>query len=178
MDNTTMNYKDLTLGIDVLKKYNRLCKRITKLWHKYSEEKPKPLEICLIKNYKYYGALHPEYMLCEYSNLGEESSEPWTELNGESETYSPDYSEYWISISEIEDIIGSLFSEIEDNMELGEKYSCDECGRENDHPNTIFYKKDNKIYCVCCVYDYLTTHKELQELTIEQALKKEGFIRI
>lgn len=136
-------------------------------WHKYSEEKPKPLEVCLIKNCMYCGSPQLQYMLCEYSNLGEESSEPWTELNGEAETYGPNYSEYWISVSEIED-----------SMELEEKYTCDECGRENDHPNTIFYKKNNKIYCVCCVYDYLITHKELQALTIEQALKKEGFVRI
>lgn len=139
-------------------------------WHKYSEEKPKPLEVCLIKSYydkQKFGESKPQYMLCKYSYLGEESEEPWTELNGEAETYGPNYSEYWLSVSEIEDC-----------MELEEKHICDECGRENDHPNTIFYKKNNKIYCVCCVYDYLTTHKELQELTIEQALKKENFVRI
>ena len=74
-------------------------------WHKYSEEKPNPLEICLIKNHLYYGMDKPEYLLCEYSNLGEESSEPWTELNGEAESYGQKYSEYWISISEIEENI-------------------------------------------------------------------------
>ena len=139
-------------------------------WHKYSEEKPKPLNVCLIKSYydkQKFGESKPQYMLCEYSYRGEESEEPWTETSGEGETYGPDYSEYWISVSEIED-----------SMKLEEKYTCNECGRENDHPNTIFYKKNNKIYCVCCVYDYLTTHKELQELTIEQALKKECFVRI
>lgn len=138
-------------------------------WHKYPEEKPKPLEVCLIKNCIYRGSPQLQYMLCEYSNLGEESSEPWTELNGEAGPYGPEFSEYWVSISEIED-----------SMELSEKYICDECGRENDHPNIniIFYKKNNKIYCSCCVYNYLVTHKELQELTIEQALKKEDFVRI
>ena len=102
-------------------------------WHKYSEEKPKPLEVYLIKYFydkNKFGESKPQYMLCKYSNLGEESSEPWTELNGEAETYWPDYSEYWLSVSEIEDC-----------MELEEKYICDECGRENDHPNTLFYKK-------------------------------------
>ena len=72
-------------------------------WHRYSEEKPKPLEVCLIKNYKYRGSPILQYKLCEYSYLGEESEEPWTETSGEGETYGTDYSEYWISVSEIED---------------------------------------------------------------------------
>ena len=137
-------------------------------WHKYSEEKPKPLEVCLIKNYKYRGSPILQYKLCEYSYLGEDSEEPWTETSGDGETYGPNYSEYWISVSEIEDC-----------MELEEKYTCSECDRDTDIiPSIRFYKKGDKIYCSCCIYDYLITHKELQELTIEQALKKEGFVRI
>lgn len=39
-------------------------------WHKYSEEKPNPLEICLIKSYydkQKFGESKLQYMLCEYS---------------------------------------------------------------------------------------------------------------
>jgi hypothetical protein len=74
-------------------------------WHKYADEKPDALEICLIKHYyekHKYGESKPIYMLCEYSYRRDESDEPWTELNGEGENYGPDYSEYWIPISEIE----------------------------------------------------------------------------
>lgn len=77
-------------------------------WHRYSEEKPKPSEICLVKYFydkQKFGESKPQYMLCEYSFRGEEASEPWTELNGEAETYSSAYSEFWISISEIEENI-------------------------------------------------------------------------
>lgn len=140
-------------------------------WHKYSEEKPKPKEICLIKNYLWYGMDKPEYLLCEYSYSGEESSEPWTELNGEAETYGPKYSEYWISISEIE-------AEME-NIELKPKYSCISCGR--DAHNLLYYTKNNKTYCVLCVFDFVKEQMEkeknatVENLTIKQAFEKYGF---
>ena len=128
-------------------------------WHKYSEEKPKPNDVCLIKNHLYYGMDKPEYLLCEDSNLCEESSEPWTELNGEAETYSSNYSEYWISISEIE----ACFS----------KHKCSKCGR--DATNINYYQKDNALYCSVCVYEFLKSHTECENITVEEALQKNGF---
>ena len=131
-------------------------------WHKYSEEKPNPLEICLIKSYydkQKFGESKPQYMLCEYSVNGEESSEPWTELNGEAETYSSDYSEYWISISEIEE----CFS----------KHKCSKCGR--DATNINYYQKDNVLYCSVCVYGILKSQKECENMTIKEALHNNGF---
>lgn len=131
-------------------------------WHRYSEEKPNPLEICLIKSYydkQKFGESKPQYMLCEYSFRGEESSEPWTELNGEAETYGSTYSEYWISISEIE----KCFS----------KPTCSKCGR--DATNINYYRKDNVLYCSVCVYDFLKSHTECENMTIKEALHKNGF---
>ena len=98
-------------------------------------------------------------MLCEYSNLGEESSEPWTELNGEAETYSSNYSEFWISISEIEE----CFS----------KPTCSKCGR--DATNINYYQKENALYCSVCVYDFLKSQNECENMTIKEALQKNGF---
>lgn len=130
-------------------------------WHKYSEEKPNPLEICLIKSY-YFDESKPQYMLCEYSYRGEESSEPWTELNGEAENYGSIYSEYWISISEIEECFSKL--------------TCSKCGR--DATNINYYKKDNALYCSVCVYEILKSQKECQDLTVKEALQKNGFSSI
>ena len=82
--------------------------RFSMRWHKYSDEKPKPSEICLVKYFydkQKFGYTKPKYMLCEYSFRGEESSEPFTELNGEAETYGSNYAEYFISISEIEEAL-------------------------------------------------------------------------
>ena len=140
-------------------------------WHKYSEEKPKPKDVCLIKNYLYYGMDKPEYMLCEYSWLGEESSEPWTELNGEAETYGPQYSEYWISISEIE-------LEIKNKP----KYTCHKCGRCDE--KLIYYEKEEDVYCVICVIDFIKEQLEHESesvkdtLTLQEALEKYGFKRL
>ena len=131
-------------------------------WHNYSEEKPKPSEICLIKYFydkQKFGNTKPNYMLCEYSNLGEESSELWTELNNEEETYGSNCSEYWISISEIEECFA--------------KHTCSKCGR--DATNINYYQKDNELYCSVCVYDFLKSHTECEYITIEEALHKYGF---
>lgn len=143
-------------------------------WHKYSEEKPKPNDVCLIKNHLYYGMDKPEYMLCEYSYRGEESSEPWTELNGEAETYGPKYSEYWISISEIE-------AEME-NVKLEPKYSCISCGRDAD--NLLYYTKNEKVFCVICMLDFIKEQLEIEKnstndyLTVSQAIEKYGFKKL
>ena len=133
-------------------------------WHKYSDEKPKPSEICLVKYFydkQSFGESKPQYRLCEYFYRGEESSEPWTELNGEGETYGSDYSEYWISISEIEEC---------------SKLTCSKCGR--DATNIDYYQKDNELYCSVCVYDILKSQKDCQDLTIKEALQKNGFSSI
>lgn len=133
-------------------------------WHNYSDEKPNPSEICLVKYFydkQKFGESKPQYMLCEYSYRSEESSEPWTGLNGEAETYGSDYSEYWISISEIEEC---------------SKPTCSKCGR--DATNINYYQRDNALYCSVCVYYILKSQKECESITIEEALQKNGFISI
>ena len=133
-------------------------------WHKYADEKPEPLEICLIKHYydrQNFGESEPRYMLCEYSNLGDAASEPWTELNGEAESYGRDYSEYWISISEIE---GKPFKE---------NHTCSKCGRYAN--NICYYQKNDKLYCSVCVYDFLKSQKDAENMTVDAALREYGY---
>lgn len=152
-------------------------------WHKYSEEKPNPLEICLVKSYydkQKFGESKPQYMLCEYSFRGEESSEPWTELNGEAETYSSDYSEFWISISEIE---LEIKNKTEILVEHKPKLTCHKCGRCDE--KLIYYEKeDNYSYCVICVIDFIKEHLDHESesvkdtLTLQEALDRYGFKKL
>ena len=59
---------------------------------------------------------------------------------------------------------------------------CDICGRDDsdfkckdsDH-KAQYYKREGKVYCGVCVYEFLGAHKECHEMTISEAMKMYGF---
>lgn len=53
------------------------------------------------------------------------------------------------------------------------KPTCSKCGR--DATNITYYQKDNKLYCSVCVYDLLKSQKDAENMTVEDALQKNGF---
>ena len=100
------------------------------------------------------------------------------------EFYSRDSEEYDqldTHLKEFLDWLTRLKTDI-DNYDEGKKSQCHICGR--DATNLLYYTKNNKTYCVLCVFDFGKEQIEKEKdgnsdsLTIKQAFEKYGFTQI